>query len=126
MEDIYILIVLQSMLYIYCLLSLWKTLTFHDIRMELNQPLSLSPGSHDSFSYSLSPSGEIGPDAPQVVTSLSRVCPALVRPTLLRWSVTQKATVTEQLKHGVRLEWFIVSALQSQLKLLKENAKLII
>ncbi|KAK8402590.1 hypothetical protein O3P69_000759 [Scylla paramamosain] len=60
------------------------------------------PGSHDSFSYSLNPESEVAPDAPDPVKGLMRVVPCLARPALLRWSVTQRTTVTEQLRHGVR------------------------
>lgn len=60
------------------------------------------PGSHDSFSYSLTPEEELGPDAPGLVSALNSCCPCLARPAILRWSVTQRATTTQQLKHGVR------------------------
>ncbi|ROT68797.1 putative PI-PLC X domain-containing protein 3 [Penaeus vannamei] len=59
-------------------------------------------GSHDSFSYSLTPEEELGPDAPGLVSALNSCCPCLARPAILRWSVTQRATTTQQLKHGVR------------------------
>ncbi|KAG0711125.1 PI-PLC X domain-containing protein 3 [Chionoecetes opilio] len=64
--------------------------------------LAPSTGSHDSFSYSLNPEGAVAPDAPPAVRGLVGAVPCLARPALLRWSVTQRATVTQQLRHGVR------------------------
>ncbi|XP_071545689.1 uncharacterized protein [Panulirus ornatus] len=60
------------------------------------------PGSHDSFSYSLVAGEEVGPDAPGFVSRLAACCPCLARRAILRWSVTQRACATDQLRHGIR------------------------
>ncbi|XP_069947614.1 uncharacterized protein [Cherax quadricarinatus] len=60
------------------------------------------PGSHDSFSYSLTEGDQVGPDAPGFISQLDSCLPCLARPTLLRWCVTQRASASEQLSHGIR------------------------
>ncbi|XP_064078219.1 uncharacterized protein LOC135195726 [Macrobrachium nipponense] len=60
------------------------------------------PGSHDAFSFSLTEGEDVGPDAPHVVANLDSCCSCMARPAILRWSVTQKASVADQLKHGIR------------------------
>ncbi|XP_018009124.1 uncharacterized protein LOC108666719 [Hyalella azteca] len=59
------------------------------------------PGSHDSCTASLT-GGEMGPDVSPGVRRLGRACPCIAQPAFLRWSVTQRATLTEQLTNGVR------------------------
>ncbi|XP_069947616.1 PI-PLC X domain-containing protein 2-like, partial [Cherax quadricarinatus] len=59
-------------------------------------------GSHDSFSYSLTEGDQVGPDAPGFISQLDSCLPCLARPTLLRWCVTQRASASEQLSHGIR------------------------
>ncbi|WAR25496.1 LOW QUALITY PROTEIN: PLCX2-like protein [Mya arenaria] len=54
--------------------------------------------SHDSFSYSLDPKSEIGPDAVPVVWILGRIFAAII----YKWSVTQDCSFREQLVAGVR------------------------
>nr|XP_045605654.1 uncharacterized protein LOC123762920 [Procambarus clarkii]XP_045605655.1 uncharacterized protein LOC123762920 [Procambarus clarkii]XP_045605656.1 uncharacterized protein LOC123762920 [Procambarus clarkii]XP_045605658.1 uncharacterized protein LOC123762920 [Procambarus clarkii] len=60
------------------------------------------PGSHDSFSYSLTEGEEVGPDAPGLISQLDSCMPCVARPAILRWCVTQRASVTDQLRHGIR------------------------
>ncbi|WAR25498.1 PLCX2-like protein [Mya arenaria] len=56
------------------------------------------PGSHDSFSYSLDPKSEIGPDAVPFVQFLGRIGAACI----YKWSVSQDFSFREQLVAGVR------------------------
>lgn len=59
-------------------------------------------GSHDSASYSIKPSSGIAPDAIPLVQRLAKVFGPLVRRFVFNWSVTQHASVKEQLHCGVR------------------------
>jgi len=59
-------------------------------------------GSHDSASYSITPSSGIAPDALPFVRRLAKVFGPLVRHFVFNWSVTQHASVKEQLHCGVR------------------------
>lgn len=59
-------------------------------------------GSHDSASYSITSSSEVAPDALPWVRQLAKVFGPLVRRFLFNWSVTQHASVKEQLHCGVR------------------------
>lgn len=59
-------------------------------------------GSHDSASYSITSSSGIAPDALPFVRRLAKVFGPLVRRFVFNWSVTQHASVKEQLHCGVR------------------------
>jgi len=59
-------------------------------------------GSHDSASYSITSSSGIAPDASRCVRRLAKVFGPLVRRFVFNWSVTQHASVKEQLHCGVR------------------------
>ncbi|XP_052781240.1 PI-PLC X domain-containing protein 2-like [Mya arenaria] len=56
------------------------------------------PGSHNSFSYSLDPKSEIGPDADSAVRLLGGIGAAII----YKWSVTQDCSFRDQLVAGVR------------------------
>jgi len=75
-----------------------------EIRMnEFNKHYISHPtGSHDSLSYTISASAPLAPDCPKVVRWMERLSSALTRAVLYRWSVTQSATLEEQLRNGVR------------------------
>ncbi|XP_069698343.1 PI-PLC X domain-containing protein 3 isoform X1 [Periplaneta americana] len=60
------------------------------------------PGSHDSGSYSITPSSPMSPDAIPFVRQLARVLGPLVKHFVHNWSVTQRASVSEQLRAGIR------------------------
>ncbi|XP_041348061.1 PI-PLC X domain-containing protein 3-like [Gigantopelta aegis] len=66
----------------------------------LNQ-LSI-PGSHDSFSFGLDRSSEIGPDTAQTIRDLVKVFGAMAKDVIYRWSMTQSLTFTQQLNAGIR------------------------
>jgi len=72
---------------------LWLTLIAHNFCLT---------GSHDSASYSITPSSGIAPDAIPLVRRLAKVFGPLVRRFVFNWSVTQHASVKEQLHCGVR------------------------
>lgn len=59
-------------------------------------------GSHDSASCSITSSSGIAPDALPFVRQLAKVFGPLVRHFVFNWSVTQHASVKEQLHCGVR------------------------
>lgn len=56
------------------------------------------PGSHDTMSYGIKNNAPVAPDADPVVETLNKFIPCVVR----RWAVTQRYTIQEQLKSGVR------------------------
>merc|ERR1712096_325442 len=60
------------------------------------------PGSHDSFTYSLTRSGTAGPDQPQCIRKLTKKFPRVSCWMLYNWSVTQGMSLTDQLERGVR------------------------
>jgi hypothetical protein len=59
-------------------------------------------GSHDSASYSITPSSGMAPDALPFVRRLAKVFGPLVKHFVFNWSVTQHASIKEQLYCGVR------------------------
>jgi hypothetical protein len=63
-------------------------------------------GSHDSASYSITSSSGIAPDALPLVRRLAKVFGPLVRHFVFNWSVTQHASVKEQLHCGVRFVYY--------------------
>ncbi|XP_060075650.1 PI-PLC X domain-containing protein 3-like [Ylistrum balloti] len=67
-------------------------------------PLNLLaiPGSHDSFSYSVTPAGDVGPDEPQWIQDLIRMFGTAGKDIMYRWSVTQNLNVSQQLEQGIR------------------------
>ncbi|XP_069101288.1 PI-PLC X domain-containing protein 3-like [Argopecten irradians] len=60
------------------------------------------PGSHDTFSYTVSPSGDVGPDGPSYIKTLVRLFGTVGKNVLYHWSVTQSLNVSQQLQHGIR------------------------
>jgi hypothetical protein len=59
-------------------------------------------GSHDSASYSITPSSEVSPDAIPFVRQLAKVFGPIVKRFVFNWSVTQQVSIKEQLHGGVR------------------------
>jgi len=60
------------------------------------------PGSHDSFTYSLERGSGAGPDQPPCIRKLTRCFPNISSRIFMRWSRTQEANLTKQLKGGLR------------------------
>jgi hypothetical protein len=60
-------------------------------------------GSHDSASYSIKPSSRLSPDSLPFVRQLGKVFGPVVKRFVFNWSVTQHASIKEQLYSGVRL-----------------------
>ncbi|KAF2354257.1 PLC-like phosphodiesterase TIM beta/alpha-barrel domain [Trinorchestia longiramus] len=58
-------------------------------------------GSHDSCTANLR-WGDLGPDVSQSVRRLSAVAPCIAKSAFMRWSVTQRTQLTQQLSNGVR------------------------
>lgn len=56
------------------------------------------PGSHDSGSYGINKKSKLAPDAEEIVQKIFPFVPCVVR----RWSKTQKYTILDQLKNGIR------------------------
>lgn len=72
------------------------------------------PGSHDCGTCHLNKSWPVGPDEPDILQDLGNnpiLGPILVRPIMLRWSVTQHSTVYDQLMTGVRYFDFRIAKL---------------
>ncbi|TRZ22712.1 hypothetical protein HGM15179_004420 [Zosterops borbonicus] len=60
------------------------------------------PGSHDTMTYCLDKSSAVSVNESKLVKFLNKCLPCIVRPIIMKWSVTQVLTVTEQLEAGVR------------------------
>ena len=59
------------------------------------------PGSHDSGSYGISRKSRLAPDAEKIIKKLFPFVPCVIR----RWSKTQKYSIEEQLKNGIRFSF---------------------
>jgi len=59
-------------------------------------------GTHNSFSYTISPSSDVGPDEPQAIQDLIKMFGTAGKDIMYRWSATQNLNVTQQLEHGIR------------------------
>ncbi|XP_027498883.1 PI-PLC X domain-containing protein 1 [Corapipo altera] len=60
------------------------------------------PGSHDTMTYCLDKRSAVSGNESKVVKFLNKCMPCIVRPIIMKWSITQVLTVTEQLEAGVR------------------------
>ena len=59
-------------------------------------------GSHNSFSYSISPNSGVSPDSPLVVQNIGKWCKPLGNKFIFKWSQGQQQDVTRQLYLGIR------------------------
>ncbi|NWT01985.1 PLCX1 protein, partial [Mionectes macconnelli] len=59
-------------------------------------------GSHDTMTYCLDKRSAVSGNESKVVKFLNKCMPCIVRPIIMKWSITQVLTVTEQLEAGVR------------------------
>ena len=66
-------------------------------------------GSHDCFSYHLNTKGELGPDCEGVVKNVVDIFGSMAKEIIVKWSVTQSQTLTQQLKMGIRFFDFRVA-----------------
>lgn len=60
------------------------------------------PGSHDSGTFFLDQTAEIGPDEPDMIHNLASVFGKLAKNVVYNWAVTQKLNIYEQLMAGIR------------------------
>ena len=60
------------------------------------------PGSHDSGTFFLDQTAEIGPDEPDMIHNLASVFGKLAKNTVYNWSVTQNLNIYKQLTSGIR------------------------
>ncbi|XP_013396515.1 PI-PLC X domain-containing protein 3 [Lingula anatina] len=60
------------------------------------------PGTHDSFSWGLDVTGDIGPDNLPFVKTLVQLFPGTAKAIIAKWSKTQSLNTVEQLKAGIR------------------------
>ncbi|KXJ26691.1 PI-PLC X domain-containing protein 3 [Exaiptasia diaphana] len=60
------------------------------------------PGSHDSGTFYLDQSSEIGPDASAGIQNLCSVFGRLAKSVVYSWSITQSLNIYQQLKAGIR------------------------
>lgn len=67
------------------------------------------PGSHDCFSYHLNTKGELGPDCTAIVKDVVDLFGSAAKEIIVKWSVTQSLTLTQQLKMGIRFFDFRVA-----------------
>ncbi|NWR46723.1 PLCX1 protein, partial [Regulus satrapa] len=59
-------------------------------------------GSHDTMTYCLDKSSAVSGNESKMVKFLNKCLPCIVHPIIMKWSITQVLTVTEQLEAGVR------------------------
>uniref|UniRef100_H0ZK50 Phosphatidylinositol specific phospholipase C X domain containing 1 n=1 Tax=Taeniopygia guttata TaxID=59729 RepID=H0ZK50_TAEGU len=59
-------------------------------------------GSHDTMTYCLDKSSAVSGNESKLVKFLNKCLPCIVHPIIMKWSITQVLTVTEQLEAGVR------------------------
>lgn len=59
-------------------------------------------GSHDSFSYTITPHSKLGPDASRLVKYLNRLLGPVMRRFVYKWSITQTCNIQTQLHLGIR------------------------
>ena len=64
--------------------------------------LRFSPGSHDSFTFALTPTSDVSPDAPDAVKFLDSCSCFCCSGIIYRWAVTQDLTTEQQLQAGIR------------------------
>ncbi|VVC40810.1 Phosphatidylinositol-specific phospholipase C, X domain,PLC-like phosphodiesterase, TIM beta/alpha-barrel [Cinara cedri] len=76
---------------------------------ELPEPLTYIPitklaipGSHDSFSYTITPHSQLGPDASKFIKYLNHLLGPIMRRFIYKWSITQKCNIQHQLNQGIR------------------------
>lgn len=62
----------------------------------------INSGSHDSFSYTITPHSKLGPDASKLVKCLNYILGPVMRRFVYRWSITQKFNIQSQLFLGIR------------------------
>ncbi|XP_026822274.1 PI-PLC X domain-containing protein 3 [Rhopalosiphum maidis] len=60
------------------------------------------PGSHDSFSYTITPHSKLGPDASRLVKYLNCLLGPAMRRFVYKWSITQTCNIQTQLHLGIR------------------------
>ncbi|XP_050523988.1 PI-PLC X domain-containing protein 2 isoform X2 [Daktulosphaira vitifoliae] len=60
------------------------------------------PGSHDSFSYTITPNSKVGPDATMLVKFLNFLLGRRLRNFVYKWSITQTSDIQNQLLLGIR------------------------
>ncbi|XP_064338729.1 PI-PLC X domain-containing protein 1 isoform X1 [Camelus dromedarius] len=60
------------------------------------------PGSHDTMTYCLDKKSPISHNESRLLQFLGKTLPCVTLPVVLKWSITQVLTVTEQLDAGVR------------------------
>ncbi|XP_043275694.1 PI-PLC X domain-containing protein 3 [Venturia canescens] len=60
------------------------------------------PGSHNTMTYGIKRSNDVGPDKPKWLRVLSRFFSFISKPIIYNWSVTQYEDVTIQLNGGIR------------------------
>lgn len=63
---------------------------------------NMNLGSHDSFSYTITPHSQLGPDASRLVKFLNRIIGPVMRRFVYKWSITQKFNIQNQLLQGIR------------------------
>uniref|UniRef100_A0A1B6J506 Phosphatidylinositol-specific phospholipase C X domain-containing protein n=1 Tax=Homalodisca liturata TaxID=320908 RepID=A0A1B6J506_9HEMI len=75
------------------------------------------PGSHDSMSYSITPSSSVAPDNERIVQILAKIFGKPSRRVIYRWCITQELTVLQQLHFGIRYLDLRLSTRESDSKL---------
>ncbi|OXU22116.1 hypothetical protein TSAR_004540, partial [Trichomalopsis sarcophagae] len=60
------------------------------------------PGSHNSMTYTIDRSDDVGPDEPELIRSLGRLFATVAKPIIFNWSINQNITIKDQLNGGIR------------------------
>lgn len=64
--------------------------------------LLLFSGSHDSFTFYLDKTSDVGPDTSQAIRDLVKVFGGMAKDVIFKWSQTQSLSFADQLKAGIR------------------------
>ncbi|KAJ8687375.1 hypothetical protein QAD02_023169 [Eretmocerus hayati] len=60
------------------------------------------PGSHNTMTYTIERSNDVGPDEPVPIQRFARYFPILAKPLIFNWCVNQYESVKDQLDGGIR------------------------
>ncbi|XP_046577041.1 PI-PLC X domain-containing protein 3-like [Haliotis rubra] len=68
------------------------------------------PGSHDSFTFYLDKTSDVGPDTSQAIRDLVKVFGGMAKDVIFKWSQTQSLSFADQLKAGIRYYDFRIAS----------------
>uniref|UniRef100_A0A8C4VKT6 Phosphatidylinositol specific phospholipase C X domain containing 1 n=1 Tax=Gopherus evgoodei TaxID=1825980 RepID=A0A8C4VKT6_9SAUR len=60
------------------------------------------PGSHDAMTYCLDKNSDVSVNESKLLQVIDKCMPCIIRPIIMKWSITQVLSVSEQLDAGIR------------------------